>query len=68
MFLMLLWIKKREGQVQKGRTLVAKKQLNMDFTYGRLKVFFSKNKAEGQVLNICKESIFNRMPLKGTKH
>ncbi len=37
--------------MHKGRTLVAKKRLTMDFTYGRLKVFFSKEIAEGLVLN-----------------
>jgi hypothetical protein len=51
MILKLLWTKKREGQVHKGRTLVAKKRLTMDYTYGGLKVFFSKEIAEGLVLN-----------------
>jgi hypothetical protein len=32
MILKLLWAKKTEGQVHKGRTSVAKKQLTMDFT------------------------------------
>ncbi len=49
MILKLFWTKKREGQVHKGRTLVAKKWLTMD--YGRLKVFFSKEIAKGLVLN-----------------
>jgi hypothetical protein len=51
MILKLLWTKKREGQVHKGRTLVTKKRLTMDYTYGGLKVFFSKEIAEGLVLN-----------------
>jgi hypothetical protein len=39
--------------VHKGRTLIAKKErLTMDFTYGGLKVFFSKEIAEGLVLNM----------------
>jgi hypothetical protein len=50
MILKLLWTRKREGQVHKGRTLIAKKRLTMDFTYGGLKVFFSKEIAEGLVL------------------
>ncbi len=32
MILKLLWTKKREGQVHKGRTLVAKKRLTMDYS------------------------------------
>jgi hypothetical protein len=51
MILKLLWTKKREGQVHKGRTLVAKKRLTMDYTYGGLKGFFSKEIAEGLVIN-----------------
>jgi hypothetical protein len=51
MIIKLLWTRKREGQVHKGRTLIAKKRLNMDFTYGGLKVFFSKEIADGLVLN-----------------
>ena len=51
MILKLLWTKKRDGRVHKGRTLVAKKRLTMDFTYGGFKVFFSKEIAEGLVLN-----------------
>jgi hypothetical protein len=51
MIIKLLWARKREGQVHKGRTLIAKKRLTIDFTYGGLKVFFSKEIAEGLVLN-----------------
>jgi hypothetical protein len=42
---------KYKFSVHKGRTLVAKKRLTMDFTYSGLKVFFSKEIAEGLVLN-----------------
>jgi hypothetical protein len=46
-----LKIIKYKFSVHKGRTLVAKKWLTIDFTYGGLKVFFSKEIAEGLVLN-----------------
>jgi hypothetical protein len=36
MIIKLLWSRKREGQVHKGRTLIPKKRLTMDFTYGGL--------------------------------
>jgi hypothetical protein len=42
MILKLLLTRKSEGQVHTGRTLIAKKQLTKNFTYGGLKVFFSK--------------------------
>jgi hypothetical protein len=40
MILKLLWTKKTEGQVHKGRTSAAKKQLTMDFTSVDSKFFF----------------------------
>jgi hypothetical protein len=63
----LLWTRKREGQVHKGRTLIAKKRLTMDFTFGGLKVFFSKEIAEGLVLNTQRLTC-NKMLRKGKKH
>jgi hypothetical protein len=67
MILKLYWIRKREGQVHKGRTLIAKKRLTMDFTYGGLKVFFSKEIAEGLVLNTVQRLNMQQNPPEGLK-
>ncbi len=58
----------RVGQVHNGRTLVAKKRLIMDFTYGGLKVFFSKEIAVRLVLNILQRLNMQQDAPKGQKH
>ncbi len=42
MILKLFWTRKREGQVHKGRTLIAKKRLTMDLPMVALKFSFLK--------------------------
>ncbi len=47
----LLWHKKRDGHIIKGRSMIAKKRLEMDFTYGSLKMNFTKEISQGLMLN-----------------
>ncbi len=53
--------------MHKGRTLIVKKRLTMDFTYGGLKVFFSKEIAEGLVLNMLQRLNMQQNALEGQK-
>ncbi len=65
MILKVLRAKKREGQVHTGRTLVAKKRFTVDFTYGRIKVFFSREIALGLVLNTLQRLNMQQNALEG---
>ncbi len=68
MIIKLLWTRKTEGQVHKGWTLIAKKRLTMDFTYGELKVFLSKEIAELLVLNTLQRLNVQQNAPEGQKH
>ena len=51
----LLWTKKVEGQVKQGRRLVAKNRLGASYEMGGMKMDFSKETANGLMLNILQK-------------
>jgi hypothetical protein len=67
MILKLLWTKKREGQVHKGRTLVAKNGSPWISPTVDLKYLFSKEIAEGLLLNTLQRLNMQQDAPKGQK-